>query len=955
MKNDAHTKTAWWSISEWRLGWKVVAVLTVPMLIAVMLGAFRIQAELAEAAKLSSSSERALAVPAALHLEDALYDLAVASSSGTETTTATAAVTNSMQELATAGRTFQTDDALNGQVTRALQNSRSIVEEVASGAVAPARLVARVNEVSTDISSAFTDIIKASQRPILRERGGEFATLWAARRALADQRILFGSGRLDQQARTALATTAGAELAALGGVLPANEADSNPTAVNAVKALTASAQNRVDEIGATASTAPLSSQIDIGLQTSSDQYNALTDAAVGQFGSTVTAEANTARSAALRDTALVLGSVLAALVIALIISRSLVDPIRRLRFAALQAARRGLPEAIERIRAGEKTTDLEFPRVPIRTHEEIGQLARAVDDMHGQAIVLAGEQATLRRQVNDMFETLSRRNKSLVEQQLGLIEQLEQDEDDPRRLENLFRIDHIAARMRRNSDNLLILSGTEGRRGRSAPMTLADALRASVSGVEDYLRVELGQIPAGVLTGLSSADVVHLIAELLDNALRYSPPETTVTINAGPTSEGSMLVEVADLGIGMSTTDLLDANGRLASGGEMSPDTARHMGLFVISRISRRYNISVRLRPTGVAQDRNGVTASVLLPAALLEAADQGTARTPSAPFIAPSRTGAPAATPAPVLAPVPVPAVTAQVTPVQVSAPLPPKTDAAPLSATGLPQRQPGNTIRVTLPPPVAGAPTLAAAALPEEAALPRRTPGTSGAPGIGDTIVDAQSSVAPVVESVASPADNNELNRGERNSREPEPRHRLSSPTPTNTAAFFSSRARDGFPPRAVVRTTELPNPVPGTTPIASPIFARMVSEWLVDPTDQTSTAASGTAWTTDADQGWVAARASFELPVTKISDSGLPIRDRGARLVPGTAGTTITPLRSGTHRQTADPENIRRGWSDYQSGVIRGRRHVGESPADLSTARHGATHPHSATTGQNYEGEQ
>ncbi|MCJ0905259.1 ATP-binding protein [Rhodococcus sp. ARC_M6] len=952
MKNDAHTKTAWWSIGEWRLGWKVVAVLTVPMLIAVMLGAFRIQAELSEAAKLSSSSERALAVPAALHLEDALYDLAVASSSGTETTTATAAVTNSMQELVTAGRTFQTDDALNGQVTRALQNSRSIVEEVGSGAVASARLVARVNEVSTDISSAFTDIIKASQRPILRERGGEFATLWAARRALADQRILFGSGRLDQQARTALATTAGAELAALGGVLPANEADSNPTAVNAVKALTASAQNRVDEIGATASTAPLSSQIDIGLQTSSDQYNALTDAAVSQFGSTVTAEANTARSAALRDTALVLGAVLAALVIALIISRSLVDPIRRLRFAALQAARRGLPEAIERIRAGEKTTDLEFPRVPIRTHEEIGQLARAVDDMHGQAIMLAGEQATLRRQVNDMFETLSRRNKSLVEQQLGLIEQLEQDEDDPRRLENLFRIDHIAARMRRNSDNLLILSGTEGRRGRSAPMSLADALRASVSGVEDYLRVELGQIPAGVLTGQSSADVVHLIAELLDNALRYSPPETTVTINAGPTSEGSMLVEVADLGIGMSTTDLLDANGRLASGGEMSPDTARHMGLFVISRISRRYNISVRLRPTGVAQDRVGITASVLLPAALLEEPGQDTARIPSAPFIAPARTGAPAAVPAP------IPAPAAQVAPVPVSAPLnsrPAITEATPLSANGLPQRQPGNTIRVTLPPPVAGAPTLATAALPEDSALPRRTPGTSGAPGIGDTIAEARMPAAPVAESVAPQANSNDLNSVDQNSGEPEPRHRLSSPTPTNTAAFFSSRARDGFPPRAAVRTTELPKPIPGTTPTASPIFARMVSEWLVDPTDQTSTAASGTAWTTDADQGWVAARASFELPVTKISDSGLPIRDRGARLVPGTAGTTITPLRSGAHRQTADPENVRRGWSDYQSGVSRGRRHIGENPADLSTARPAATHPHSATTGQNDEGEQ
>ncbi|MCE4266256.1 HAMP domain-containing protein [Rhodococcus globerulus] len=922
MKHDAHT-TSWWSIGEWRLGWKVVAVFAVPMLVAILLGALRIQGELSTAAKLTSSSERVLASPAALRLEEALDDLAVASSSGTELETATAATTAAMAEFAAAGRMFHTDGAIGDQVTRALENSQSIIDEVSAGAVAPARLVTRVNEASIDIWTIFADIMRDSPQPVMRQSGGEFSALWSARRAFADQRILFGSGRLDQQARTALVGVAGAELAALRGVvLPRDDSESSLNTVAAVNALRASAQGRVDEIGATASTSPLSSQIDVGLQTSRDHYDTLANAASSKFAATVGTEANSARSAALRDTALVLGAVLAALVLALIISRSLVEPIRRLRFAALHAARRGLPEAIERIRAGEKVSDLEVPRVPVDTHEEIGQLARAVDDMHGQAITLAGEQATLRRQVNDMFETLSRRNKSLVEQQLGLIEQLEQDEDDPNRLENLFRLDHIAARMRRNSDNLLILSGTEGRRVRTAPIALADALRASVSGVEDYLRVELGQILSAVVSGQASADVVHLITELLDNALRYSPPETTVTIDAARTNDGSVLVEIADLGIGMSSAELLDANRRLSSGGEMSPDTARHMGLFVISRISRRYNISVRLRPSGSTSEHSGITAMVHLPVALLDAPRDNVVRTPMAPRVAPVRTAS-------------------QVT---VDRPESPAADAPAVSASGLPQRQPRNSqprniSAVTLPPPVSGAPAAVvsqphASALPAGNTLPRRTPGNSGVPGIGSTLATEPAATTPADPETAATQPDTSVSAA----RKPAPRHLFGAPNPTNTAAFFSSRPRDSTPPRVGVFGADAPDDTSETPPIASPIFARMVSEWLVDPTDDNSSAASGIIWTTEADEGWVAARASTDMPVTRISDSGLPMRDRGARLVPGTVGTTTATFRSGSHRKSTEPENIRRGWSDYQSGVSRGRRHAN---SENTTSLHSTTH--------------
>ena len=932
MKHDAHT-TPWWSIGEWRLSWKVFAVFAVPMLVAVLLGGIRVQNELTDASNLSTSAERTFALPAALRLEQALNDLAVAAASGGEIDTAVAEATTAIQEFATAGIVFQTDAALYAHVSETLRNSQAFVDDVAAGSLSPDQLVARLTDMSNQIWTPFSDVMNKSQLPLLSKRGAEFEAMWGARQALTNQSILYGTGDLDQQTRTILTSTAGSELTSLGGVmriatpggvLPPIDEGSTQDPLAALKPLQGSAMSRIGEIGATAPTSPLSRAIGIGLQTSRDQYDAIATAAIARFVAAVTAETNAAQSAALRDAALVIGAVLAALVIALIVSRSLVDPIRRLRLSALTASRHGLPDAIERIRAGENVTDLELPRVPIDTHEEIGQLARAVDDLNGQAITLAGEQATLRRQVNDVFETLSRRNKSLVEQQLSLIEQLEQDEDDPRRLENLFRLDHVATRMRRNSDNLLILSGGEGRRVRTVrtePIALFDALRAAVSGVENYVRIELGQIPSAVVSGQASADVVHLITELLDNALRYSPPETPVTIDGARTNDGSVLVEIADLGIGMSSADLLDANGRLASEGEMSPETARHMGLFVISRISRRYDISVRLRPSHTSSDQSGVTAMVYLPAALLEAPRDNAVRPPTVPFVAPGF-------PAPVQNEPEYSVTTVQRTATRV-------VEAPAISAGGLPLRQPSNTFAVTLPPPAWGAPAAAASQSadrmhPTANTLPRRTPGNSGVPGVGNALATDPAPASAVTETPAPQADTSIP--------KPAPRHLFNTPSPTNTAAFFSSRTRNAIPPQVDVFSEDTPEATSATPPTASPIFARMVTEWLVDPTDDNSSATSESIWTTEADKGWVAARASTGMPVTRISDSGLPIRDRGARLVPGAVGTATAPVRSGPHRQSADPENIRRGWSDYQSGVSRGRRHA---MSENNTSLHSSTH--------------
>ena len=218
-----------------------------------------------------------------------------------------------------------------------------------------------------------------------------------------------------------------------------------------------------------------------------------------------------------------------------------------------------------------------------------------------------------------MFETMSRRNRSLVDQQLALIDRLERNEKDPERLESLFRLDHLATRMRRIGANLLVLAGAQVSRDSRQSLPLASAINAAVSEVEDYKRVEIGGAPDSALVGTVSGDAVHLLAELIDNALRYSPPISPVRVTAVHTGNAGVLVEVHDDGIGMTDSDLRIANMRLHAGGEVSPDNTRHMGLFVVGRLAHMHGMVVRLRNTIPGQPSSGTTAELYLPPSLLE------------------------------------------------------------------------------------------------------------------------------------------------------------------------------------------------------------------------------------------------------------------------------------------------------------------------------------------------
>lgn len=300
-----------------------------------------------------------------------------------------------------------------------------------------------------------------------------------------------------------------------------------------------------------------------------------------------------------------------------VVARSMTRPLRLLRSSALEVADRRLPAVIERLRRPDAGNlgDIRVEPVGIESRDEIGEVAQAFDAVHREAVRLASDQAQLRQSVNAMFVNLSRRSQGLVERQLRLIDELESGEQNPDQLENLFKLDHLATRMRRTDDSLLVLAGSETGRGWSQPMPLPDVLLASISEVEQYTRITRTTVTEASVIGYAVSDVVHLLAELMENATAFSPPETTVTVSCRKLSgRGGAMIEIEDHGIGMTAEELESANARLAAPPIIDVAVVRTMGLFVVGRLANKHNIRVQLR----GSPHSGITALVLLPPALI-------------------------------------------------------------------------------------------------------------------------------------------------------------------------------------------------------------------------------------------------------------------------------------------------------------------------------------------------
>lgn len=331
-------------------------------------------------------------------------------------------------------------------------------------------------------------------------------------------------------------------------------------------------------------------------------------------------QADTVSSAQLRETLLVVGVIitvlLGAVLISVLIGRSMARSIRLLRSQALRIAQIELPEALARLRSvSGGVPNIEVSPAVVRSLDEIGELAEAFVAVHRSAVGVAVEQATMRRNVNAMFVNLARRSQVLVERQLELLDDLEREESDPDQLENLFKLDHLAARMRRNDESLLVLAGTESTRRWNRPIGLSAVLLAASAEIEQYQRIRHEAVAELHVVGHAVGELVHLLAELLENATAFSRPDTFVQVMARADGTGAV-IEVADQGLGMSPAALAEANEVLATPPAADVATVERMGLFVVSHLAARHGIEVRLHG-GVG----GLVARVRLPGALLAAA----------------------------------------------------------------------------------------------------------------------------------------------------------------------------------------------------------------------------------------------------------------------------------------------------------------------------------------------
>jgi signal transduction histidine kinase len=943
-----------WALSNWPVRWKVFAIVLVPLVLAVTFGGLRIYSSWTDATDLRRAADRTEMVPAIVNYMAALDDAMVAAANAGDVQTALSKFDSSRQELQRRLHDTDVADDVSAGITNMARDGQSLMDKVMSNNINLFDRVTAYAPILLTAEDAINGSVRVEDERIRAETLGLSRAVGARGQMMMQQLLVTMGGELPEpELRSRMMTLAGTEPSTIFGmnqVLGVGSPQANQLQAELVK--------RMGIVSDPAAVLVGNPDLLASLQATDQIAKGIIDRSTKSISDAVAGQDREERNDVIRDSAIVGGAILLALLIVALVARSLVRPLRRLRDSALKIAHEDLTREIEQLRAGGEPEPV--TPIPVHTSEEMGQVAHAVDELHEQAIMLAGEQARLQLQVGDMFETLSRRSRSLVDQQLSLIDRLERNEEDPDRLESLFRLDHLAARMRRNGANLLVLAGAKVPREQAEPVPVSALINAAASEVEDYTRVVTATVPDSEVLGSVAGDLVHLLAELLDNALRYSPPISQVRVSAVHTGNGGLVIEVSDIGLGMTESDLRVANTRLQAGGEVNPYTARHMGLFVVSRLAAQHGLVVRLRSTIAGEPNSGTTAGVYVPTELLNGPAQpdqfsyGTAADAHAGIAtalaldedhwddehtdqhaavaayhdddtytddgqyddqyddqydeAEHRNGHPA----------------------------------VPISL--LPQRNPGASGISDIP--VSLAMTAPPAPVDDEDEWPE------------------DSMPAQTVEQPTAPAVVDEW--GARPDR------------PTNTAGFFAARAQvaaNGAAQQPDDASADVEPPAPRTD-AALPsrahhaadtddadddaIYQKMLSEWLVDPSEIAKS--DDLNWESVWDNGWSAAAAAESTPVAEHTEDGLPKRQPGARLVPGAAdapdagghhrnggahrssddddevasaaeqhaGRHGAPDVSGSHRGTAqrDPDAVRASISSHFGGVHAGRMHARET---------------------------
>jgi signal transduction histidine kinase len=560
------------------------------------------------------------------------------------------------------------------------------------------------------------------------------------------------------------------------------------------------------------------------------------------------------------------GGLLVALLVTWLASRSITRPLRSLKAQAEEMAGTRLPSAVREILDTPPGEDVVIPDVApikVKTRDEVSHVAAALSHVQSSAVDLAVEQAVLRRNISDSYINLGRRNQNLLSRQLDFITDLERNETDPDTLEGLFRLDHLATRMRRNAESLLVLAGIEPPRQWAAPVKVADVVRAALGEVEDYQRVVVRNLEPASVTGAVAADIAHVIAELIENGLSFSPPEESVEVKGRLTTSGYTLA-ITDNGLGMSPDDVARANRRLAGKESFTVAPSRYLGHYVAGHLASRLGVVVELQDSPAG----GITARIDVPMGLLadEEIDRTLVRAPQAAVAAEPVTAGPMAA-----------AVSTETTP------------------SGLPRRgdrsapvvQQPDVAPAPEPAPVAQAPTAdGPAPVVAEAPAPVATPDPSEAPA---PAVAATVRETPVDRSPAHLASSGRSHR----LRSTEPVHGVTTPPPSAPAA---------------------------PTPVATPGLSGLAAVAPIAPMGPSMfSVAAKQARESGRPIGGV--RPAPASPDQGATGGGLVRRVPGAQR-PDAAMANRAPEPADEPPSRTTPEDVYSFLSNFQSGVARGR---------------------------------
>jgi signal transduction histidine kinase len=1004
------------ALRNWRVSWRLIALTTIPTVTAMAFGLARIDEQMKSAAADQRVEQLADLGSGVTHLgyalEDERDDLAgfIASRRTGAVKTPTGAPTQALNkdyaqtnaaaaQVTSLARGIAGNSAFPAQVQTDLTAVMDRVDDLphyrsaAVGSMAPSLTV--IDDYSEAIANLFTlndQIAQGSSDATLQNTVRALGAISRTEDEASQQRgILYAallSGQFEPGAAAALTSAQAQQAAELAEYQSAATIDQQQQYSDTVagpqdddaQAMELQAIDSGGNGGNLVVTPPPGSPpgASVAAIWNTDMTATLTELRQVENGlvNSVIAQSRSVHSALTREAvetgAEVLAVLIVVLMITIIVARSMVRPLRKLRTGALEVAGIRLPDTVRRMSETDGAgVPLEVEPIDVDSSDEIGEVARAFDQVHREALRLAANEAALRGNVNAMFVNLSRRSQSLVERQIRLIDDLEQGEQDPERLASLFQMDHLATRMRRNSENLLVLAGHDESRRWNQPVALVDVLRAALSEIEQYERVTLNVQPGIAVRGQAVSDVVHLTAELVENATSFSAAETPVTIAGHLLSSGGVLLEITDQGVGMGAEEMAHANWRLDNPPVVDVAVSRRMGLFVVARLAGRHGIRVRLRPAA----SGGLIALAWLPDETImhEARDgtPGARRDPvTEPVISPVTDGvfatAGSGPNGGALASVWGDAGRA-VTQHEVNAARAPRF--APLRADaddtgGLSKRIPGAGPR----PGVGWATT---GPLPVFRTVPRPASDTGSEPAATGPQPVLRDSEEPVAEGPIAEERAAEERAAEEPAAEEPPADKpaagaLAEAAGAESPAAFDfgmasdgddstfgmashgddsngaePAARTGAPPALGAPDSGWETGSSGNGVMLSsangageghrlPIFEAVESDWFrrgrqtVGRPATPEMAVEGTVeengWTSPADEGWRAAEAVHEPSSGGITSAGLPKRVPQANLVPGAVGSTAEPSSATTPVRSAAATRDR--FASFQRGVREGR---------------------------------